>query len=125
MALSERRDLAIQAAPSAPAEPTLPKIQKKSYASPMSYVGISRRMIAFARRNSNPPAKGVVAWTIGIAAMLIMWSVITMWYVLIFGVFGLLVIPFRLIRRSQRKSLHVQQQQLATMQAMAAQQARR
>ena len=41
----------------------------------------------------------------------------------IFGLFGLLMIPWRLIRRSQRKNLHVQQTSLATQQAMLQQMA--
>jgi Flp pilus assembly protein TadB len=31
-----------------------------------------------------------------------LWAGVTLWYILIFGVFGLFVIPFRLIRRGQR-----------------------
>jgi GAF domain-containing protein len=44
------------------------------------------------------------------------------WYIVVFGLFGVFTFPFRLMRRSQRKSQHVQQVSLATQQAMFAQQ---
>jgi hypothetical protein len=40
----------------------------------------------------------------------------------IFGVFGVFTFPFRLMRRSQRKSQHLQQVSLATQQAILLQQ---
>jgi hypothetical protein len=53
-----------------------------------------------------------------------MWTVITVWYGITIGLFGIFMIPFRLIRRGHRKQVHLQEQQLATMQAMMIQQQR-
>ena len=103
--------------------PTDPVLKSTTYASPMSYVGSTRRIAAWAKgvaqRNSGLAA---VAWTAAILAMLLMWSVVTMWYFITFGLFGILMIPWRLIRRSQRKSQHIQRTTLATQQAMLQQQ---
>jgi hypothetical protein len=57
-------------------------------------------------------------WTAAALALIIMWSVLAVWYFIIFFLFGIFVIPCRLMRRSQRKNLHVQTTALATQQAM-------
>lgn len=62
----------------------------------------------------------IAAWTAVALGLLVVWAFLVVWYVLIFGVFGLFVVPYRLIRRSQRKSAQIQRVQLATMQAMMA-----
>jgi hypothetical protein len=99
--------------------PTDPVIKSRSYASPMSYVGSTRRIIAWSSKLAKrSPAFAVLGWVAGIMAMLFMWTFLLFWYFIVFGLFGLLMIPWRLIRRSQRKSLHVQQTSLATQQAM-------
>ncbi|MHB8513152.1 MAG: hypothetical protein ACYDCC_13365 [Actinomycetota bacterium] len=91
-------------------------IDKRTYAAPMSYVGSARRIISFARKN------GAAGTVFAIIAIPLAWSVMSAWYLLIFGVFGIFVIPYRLLRRGQRKNLHIQQTQLAAMQAMIRQQ---
>jgi hypothetical protein len=99
--------------------PTEPVIKSKSYAAPLSYVGSTRRIIAWAggveRRN---PAMQTVTWVAAILALLVVWAFLLVWYAIIFGLFGVFVIPYRLVRRSQRKNTHVQQTTLATQQAM-------
>jgi cyanate permease len=59
-------------------------------------------------------------WTAVALGLIIVWALLVCWYVVIFGLFGIFTFPYRLIRRSQRKSQHVQRAQLATMQAMMA-----
>ena len=102
--------------------PTTPIVEKRSYASAMSYVGITRRISAWIKRFSDTPAKAALAWALGIPAMFLMWSVITAWYFITVFLFGIFLVPFRLLRRGQRKQTHLQEQQLATMQAMMIQQ---
>ena len=99
--------------------PENPILTKQTYASPMSYAGSTKRMLAWARQDRSTGAQ-IAVWTAVIVGLLIVWAFLAAWYVLIFGLFGLFVIPYRLIRRSQRKSAQVQRAQLATMQAMMA-----
>jgi len=104
--------------------PTDPVLKSKSYASPMSYVGSTRRIVAWASKlGKRSPAFAILGWSAAVMAMLFMWSFLLFWYFIVFGLFGILMIPWRLIRRSQRKNLHVQQTSLATQQAMLQQMA--
>lgn len=98
--------------------PTTPIYAKKTYASPMSYVGSLRRVTAWIRSFGDTPPKAIAAWLLGAAAISIMWAVVTAWYVVTVILFGVFMIPFRFIRRGHRKQVHLQEQQLATMQAM-------
>src|SRR5579871_1169508 len=54
--------------------PTDPVLKSQTYASPMSYIGSSRRIVAWARglaqRN---PGIAVVGWTAAVLAIVIMW----------------------------------------------------
>lgn len=104
--------------------PTEPVMKSKSYAAPLSFVGSTRRIVAWANSTqARNPAVGVVAWVGAAIALLIAWTFLVFWYFLIFGLFGVFVIPYRLVRRSQRKNMHVQQTSLATQQAMLQQMA--
>ena len=104
--------------------PTEPIIKSKTYASPMSFVGSTRRIIAWAGKMAKrSPALAAVGWTLGILFMLFMWCFLVFWYFIIFGLFGIFVLPFRAMRRGQRKNLHTQQTALATQQAMLQQMA--
>lgn len=102
--------------------PDTPIMRKQTYASPMSYVGITRRGTAWVRRVGDNQWKTGFA-VIGLILFLaVMYTVVTGWYLVIFGIFGLFTFPYRLVRRSHRKQEHLQKQQLATMQAMMIQQ---
>jgi hypothetical protein len=104
--------------------PTEAVLKSKTYASPMSYVGSTRRIVGWSSKLAKrSPAYAVLGWTAGILALLFMWVFLLFWYFVVFGLFGILMIPWRLIRRSQRKNLHVQQTSLATQQAMLQQMA--
>ena len=99
--------------------PTEPVVKSKTYASPMSYVGSTRRIVAWSSKLAKrSPAYAVLGWILGILALLFVWVFLLFWYFIVFGLFGILMFPYRLIRRSQRKNLHVQQTSLATQQAM-------
>ncbi len=103
--------------------PTEPVMKSQTYASPMSYVGSTRRIVAWAKKaGTRNGGLAVLVWSLAILAMVSMWSFLVFWYFIAFGLFGVFVFPFRAIRRSQRKSHHVQRQTLATQQAMFQQQ---
>ncbi len=99
--------------------PTTPVVESRTYAAPLSYVGSTRRIVRWTKgalqRN---PGLQILLWIVTVLALLLSWAFVTAWYLVIFGFFGIFMIPYRLVRRSQRKSLHVQQSTLATQQAM-------
>jgi hypothetical protein len=104
--------------------PTTPALKKRTYASPMSYVGATRRTTAWVRKvGASSPVAAVFAWVAAIVWLSLMWVVILPIYLFMtLVIFGWFMIPFRLIRRSSRKQAHLQQVQLATMQQMMVQQ---
>ena len=113
----------------APAEPSaagiipdVPIMRKQSYASPMSYIGITRRGTAWVRRVGDNRWKTGLAVTALVLFLAAMYVVLLGWYFIIFVLFGVFTFPYRLVRRSHRKQEHMQKQQLATMQAMLIQQ---
>ena len=57
------------------------------------------------------------AWVLALTAAAFMWVLVTFWYLVVFGLFGVFVFPFRLMRRSQRRRERIAQQQLETMQS--------
>jgi hypothetical protein len=109
--------------PSGPLFPTAPVIQKKTYSSAMSYVGTTRRTVAWVKRvGTRSSVAAVAAWTAGVLFLIFMYVFLLGWYFVVFVLFGVFTFPFRLIRRGQRKEHHLQETQLATMQAMLVQQ---
>jgi len=73
-------------------------------------------MISWARHDKGTWA-AAAAWAAVAFGLLLVWTFLVGWYVVIFGLFGLFTIPYRVIPRHRRKGLHTQQGQLATMQA--------
>jgi hypothetical protein len=107
----------------APTLPQVPVVKSKSYASPLSFVGSARRIGSAINRVSNGNVGlAIFLWALGVMAIALAWTFVAAWYVVIFGFFGIFTFPFRLMRRSQRKSQHIQQVTLATQQAMLLQQ---
>jgi hypothetical protein len=103
----------------APLIATNPIMEKRTYASAMSYVGVTRRTTAWVRKvGSTSAAAAYFAWSAAMLFLLFMYVFLIGWYFVVFVLFGFFTFPFRLIRRGQRKQAHVQQTQLATMQAM-------
>ena len=71
--------------------PESPIITKQTYASPMSYVGSTRRMITWARKRRAIGAE-VIAWTAVVLGLVLAWVLLAAWYFIIFVVSGLFVI---------------------------------
>ena len=127
-ALVGRSDLTPAPAPSQTSNPglfpTVPVLEKRTYSSAMSYVGITRRTTAWVRKaGSRSPVAAGVATLAAVLFLLVMYSFLLVWYtIVLYGPLIFFTLPFRLIRRSQRKNHHLQQTQLATMQTMLVQQ---
>lgn len=102
--------------------PEAPILEKLTYASPMSFIGITRRGTAWVRHVGTNWWKALLSIAALLAFLSVMYAIIAVWYVIIFGLFGLLTFPYRLVRRSHRKQEHLQKAQLAAMQAMLIQQ---
>lgn len=62
------------------------------YSAPMSFAGSAQRLRRWIRNTW-------AFWTGGLLILLLWWAVIACWYV----VFGVLLVPYRLIRRGNRK----------------------
>lgn len=60
--------------------------------SPMSYTGAARRAWRWRRRS-------ILLLPIAIVSLLVRWAFVTVWYL----VFGILVVPYRLIRRGRKQ----------------------
>ncbi len=98
--------------------PTAPALDKRTYSATLSYVGITRRTTAWVRKVATTPALAVLAWTVAVCFLAAMYVFLVLWYFITLVIFGWLMIPFRLVRRSHRKQEHLQRAQLATMQQM-------
>lgn len=74
--------------------------------SPMSYTGAARRAWRWRRRS-------ILLLPVALVVLAVRWALVTVWYV----VFGILVVPYRLIRRGRK---HRQIAELRHREAMAA-----
>ncbi len=103
--------------------PTTPVLKSQTYAAPLSFIGSFRRIAAWASKFAKrSPARAALGWTLGVIAIVLTWAFVACWYLVVFGLFGIFVIPYRLVRRSSRKTRHIQETALATQQAMLQQQ---
>lgn len=103
--------------------PTEPVLKSKTYSAPLSYIGSFRRIVPWASKFAKrSPLHAALGWTLGIISLVLVWAFVTVWYFFVFGLFGIFVIPYRLVRRSSRKTQHIQATALATQQAMFQQQ---
>jgi hypothetical protein len=103
--------------------PTEPILKPKTYSAPLSYIGSFRRIVPWASKLAKrSPLYAAFGWTVAVISLLIVWVFVTFWYFFVFGLFGIFVIPYRLLRRSSRKTQHIQATALATQQAMLQQQ---
>lgn len=93
-----------------------PTLERRAYSSPLSFTGATSRVIGGCSRVQ--PAWWSVTLLVIVCALVVpvIWALLAVWYVLIFGVFGLLVIPWRLHRRSQRRAQHLAEAQLSLFQ---------
>jgi hypothetical protein len=100
--------------------PPPPELRGKSYAAALSFVGSARRLGAMANKAARiNGALGWFTWFCVFLAIPVTWAFVLIWYIVIFGLFGVFTFPFRLIRRESRKQTHTAQQSLAIQQHMA------
>jgi hypothetical protein len=67
---------------------------------PMSFAGAAQRAFRLRRVTFNPPLlANILMTTLAIFAVAVWWPLIAVWYV----AFGLLLVPYRLLRRGSRK----------------------
>jgi len=67
---------------------------------PMSFAGSAQRMMRARTRN---PVLRVVLLPVALLLVLLAWWAVAAWYVVAFGVFGVVTLPYRLLRRGARK----------------------
>lgn len=77
---------------------TPPKSERIVVAAPMSYAGSAQRVWKLTRITENVWLRAVLG-ALAVVLVALAWVVVTLWYVL----FSLLLLPYRLIRRGQRK----------------------
>ena len=76
------------------------KSEKVVISSPLSFIGSAKRIWKITDVD-NPLVKALLG-LIAAVFILFAWVFVAFWYVLIYVVFGILFIPYRLIRRSGR-----------------------
>lgn len=77
------------------------KSEKVVISSPLSFSGSAKRIWKIT--DVDNPAMKVLLSLVAAALILLAWIFVAFWYVLIYVVFGILFIPYRLMRRSSRK----------------------
>ena len=95
---------------------TQPASSQIVLAAPMSYAGVTQRTMNYVRANKQTNKVMKVVFPILVTVFLVTaYSVITGWYF----TFGLLLVPFRLFRRSGRKSKRAAAQHAELLAQMA------
>lgn len=74
--------------------------EKIILASPLSFIGSVKRIW---RITETSGALKTVAIPMAIILVVFAWVIVSIWYVIIYIIFGVLFIPYRLLRRSGRK----------------------
>ena len=69
--------------------------------SPLSFIGLAKRIWKITAVDN--PVMKVVLSLVAAALILFAWVFVAFWYVLIYVIFGILFVPYRLLRRSSRK----------------------
>lgn len=77
------------------------KSEKVVISSPLSFSGSAKRIWKIT--DVDNPAMKMLLSLVAAALILFAWIFVAFWYVLIYVVFGILFIPYRLMRRSSRK----------------------
>lgn len=75
--------------------------EKVIVSAPTSFSGSAARIWKLTESN-NDLLKWLVLVPIALCLVFIAWSFVAIWYFIIFGLFGILVIPFRFLTRSGR-----------------------
>ena len=76
--------------------------EKVVISAPTSFSGSAARIWKITATN-NVALKWFVLIPIALCIIMFAWMLVSMWYIIIFGLFGIFVIPFRLLTRSGRK----------------------
>ncbi|MGI8452137.1 MAG: hypothetical protein ACR2MP_34120 [Streptosporangiaceae bacterium] len=66
---------------------------------PMSFAGSAGRLANIAQGVRDPWLRRLLAWPTVVTVLAFAWTFILMWYLM----FGLLLVPYRLIRRGSRR----------------------
>lgn len=74
--------------------------EKIILASPLSFIGSAKRIWHMTETGG---ALKIVAIPMAIILIVFAWVIVSIWYVIIYIIFGVLCIPYRLLRRSDRK----------------------
>lgn len=77
------------------------KSEKIIISSPLSFIGSVKRIWKIT--DVDNPAVKMLLSLVAAALILFAWIFVALWYVLIYVIFGILFIPYRLLRRSSRK----------------------
>ena len=77
------------------------KSEKVVISSPLSFIGSVKRIWKIT--DVDNPAVKMLLSLVAAALILFAWVFVAFWYVLIYVVFGILFIPYRMLRRSSRK----------------------
>ena len=77
------------------------KSEKVVISSPLSFIGSAKRIWKIT--DVDNPVMKVLLSLVAAALILFAWVFVAFWYVLIYVIFGILFVPYRLLRRSSRK----------------------
>ena len=77
------------------------KSEKVIVSAPTSFSGSAARIWKITE-SDNDLVKWLVLVPIALCSIFMAWSFVAIWYIIIFGLFGIFVIPFRLLTRSGR-----------------------
>ncbi len=77
------------------------KSEKIIISSPLSFIGSVKRIWKIT--DVDNPAVKMLLSLVAAALILFAWVFVAFWYVLIYVVFGIFFIPYRMLRRSSRK----------------------
>ena len=77
------------------------KSEKIIISSPLSFIGSVKRIWKIT--DVDNPAVKMLLSLVAAALILFAWVFVAFWYVLIYVVFGILFIPYRMLRQSSRK----------------------
>ena len=91
--------------------------EKVVASAPTSFSGSAARIWKMTDVN-NVAVKWLLLVPIALCLVLMAWSLVAIWYVIIFGLFGILVIPFRLLTRSGRNRKRSKLQHREVLQAI-------
>lgn len=69
--------------------------------SPLSFIGLAKHIWKIT--DVDNPVMKVLLSLVAAALILFAWVFVAFWYVLIYVIFGILFVPYRLLRRSSRK----------------------